>query len=221
MLPPARVPAWHSQPNSRVGSRNPSRAGSRNPSSVNSRNTSNSSISAHSQHSPPDLADIEYSDELQFHEVNSYTARPKHRQPSTKEAMFSLESPSDAQDTHLPSIHTTASRTVRHNSESSGSHRAQRNGYLSSSGDIEIPTDLHTEGILIEILRVASSLNMREVSQDAQNTITCFWRGIQFQITAHKESRHGICRLNFLWLLGGSHASFREICEKVIQKIIL
>ena len=227
MYPPARAPAWHSQPNSRVGSRNPSRAGSRDPSIVSSRNTSNSSIcSAYSQHSPPELDDVEDSEELQFHHVNTAcTAKPKHGQTSVKLNMFSLDSPSDAQDTHLPSIPITASRKTRYSSDCGSSHRSPtRNGYLSSLGDIEIPTDLNKEGILTELHRVGSSMKMREcsVSQGIQNTVAYTWRGLQFQITVHKDpARHGVCRLNFQWLLGGSHTLFMEVCEKFIQKISL
>lgn len=218
------TPAWHSNPSSRNSSRQPSRAGSRNPSYVTSQDHSNSSLS----HPPPphhnltssELTDPDNMDDIQFHQVASYTTTVSPKHAPVKQAMVQLHSPEEEEGLHFPTI----SNRVRKRSPEGEVHKAphhRTNGFLHHHGEHMVKTDLGVDAIISEILRAASDLKMREFEERARNTIICLWKKIRFSITVTKDMRNGACRLNFQWLSGGDHKSYTDICRKMMDSILI
>lgn len=215
-LHPPSHPAWHSNPTSR----NVSRQSSRNPSHTSSRNTSGSSIAA------PLLgleqADLDSVEELQFHYAPSYTVRV----PERHGAVFDIPSPEEdlSSELHFPTISKGSNRTRKKSSGAEATphhHHHHMNGYLPQYGDFEMKTDLGTDAIISEIVRVSHNLKMRESELAGKDTVICMWKGVRFSVTVAKDSRNGVCHLNFQWLSGGNHQSYTDLCEQMLTKITL
>lgn len=199
--PQAVQAAWRSNP----GSRNPSRHGSRITSSTLKR------------HAPTEKSLDELQDEesapIMFHTVKSKTLP---RNFASKKGSVSL----DADDgTHLPSIHPPPA------SRGGGRHMTtdhlptRTNGFKQNSGDIfNVSTDRSVDEILGEILRVASSVRMKE-SELYGHTLNCNWKGVRFGVNVHKQG--AVCQVKFKWFSGGDLSSYRDLCEKFMRKLKL
>ena len=224
------TPAWSSQPNSRVGSRNPSRAGTRNSSTVMARELSTAPTSHHS-FKPTEPADVEDLEELEFHPVTTYTTRgvgksskSSNGQPGTFYLKGDSPEEHSQQEIRFPTIPQTPSKRTRKASDQSDFHQAHsphRNGFLSQSGDFEMRTDLSASKILGEILKAVKSLKVREVNNIGNNRLMCLWRGVRLVISVCKDDRLNVCRLSIQWQSGGDVESYTAICQKIIAKIKL
>ena len=105
--------------------------------------------------------------------------------------------------------------------EATPHHHHHMNGYLPQYGDFEMKTDLGTDAIISEIVRVSHNLKMRESELAGKDTVICMWKGVRFSVTVAKDSRNGVCHLNFQWLSGGNHQSYTDLCEQMLTKITL
>lgn len=202
--------AWRSNPASRTTSRNPSRQGSRHPSGRLGKGNSTSGI--HSRTASLDIDDsLADMNELVFHPVKSNTLP---RPPKNK---FTVGSPTESivdTSAHLPSIVESTAPRRRTYSEST-----TKNGYVSQTGTYEVKTYLAVTEVLAEITRVAHSLTMREVEQIDHNTVSMLWSGMKIEVSVSKEFHHS--RISFRWISGGNLASYKEKCDKIIEKIKL
>ena len=88
------------------------------------------------------------------------------------------------------------------------------------SGDFHLKTDLPTFAVVGELLRVADIMRMNSAESRNETTICCKHKHTQFEVSVTKSSEN-VCRLHFEWLSGGSHRSFQEICEEVVQRVII
>ena len=215
-LHPPSYPAWHSNPTSR----NVSRQSSRNPSHTSSRNPSGSSIA------PPlplhlglDQADLDSGEELQFHHAPTYTVKV----PERHAAMFDIPSPEEdlSSEMHFPTISQRSNRTKKQTPGAQAAPHHHINGYLPQYGDFEMRTDLGTDAIISEIVRVSHDLKMRESELSGKDTVICTWKGVRFSVTVVKDKRNSVCHLNFQWLSGGDHQSYNHLCGQMLKKMIL
>ena len=165
-------------------------------------------------------------DDVQFHQVNSYTTKVSPKHAGVKQPMFQFHhSPEEdvSADVHFPTISQSSNRSRKRSPEGEV-HKAphhRTNGFHHHSGEYRIKTDLGVDAIISEIIRAASNLKMREFEEGARHTVICSWKGIRFSISVAKETRNGTCLLNFQWLSGGDHKSYVDICRKMMDGIVL
>lgn len=196
--------AWHSNPSSR----NPSRHGSRQPSSRMVREPS-----THSRTSSFEIPEDSSIDIIEFHEVETST----FPRVSKKKRMFSIDSSdSISESSHLPSIREGRSSSWSKKRSHSDTSPEKKNGYQSHKG---YRTELRVDEVLTEILRVATSLKMKEAEPVTGNRVVCTWGGVKIQISISKHD--SVCTLVLQWISGGDNASYREKCEKLLKKIKL
>lgn len=221
------TPAWTSQPNSRVGSRNPSRAGTRNPSAVL---TQDLPAGQHYKHLGEQGSSVEDVEELQFHPVECYSTKADgiaSKSSSGKPNIFFLKCDSpeteSPQDITLPSIAPTPAKSQKKAAEKSSGLQSylHRNGVIPQSHDFEMKTDLSANVILGEILKAMKSLNVREASSIGHNRLTCVWKGVRLTISVSKDSYSKLCRLSFQWQSEVDQDMYLSIRDQIIAKIVL
>lgn len=61
---------------------------------------------------------------------------------------------------------------------------------------------------------------MRELEQKS-STLTLSKHGVRFQVTASKDDRYGVCRLQFQWLSGGDLRTYKSLCEQIFKQMQL
>lgn len=224
--PPESVTkAWHSNPTTRMSSRNPSRHGSRNPSRTPSRVPSGTfahtplSGSSHLE----DIIDDDVED-LTFHEVESHTLVIDNH--SQRKRAFSIGGDSTEtleENDHLPSLPSpqhgvpppTYGGRRRAHSDISGLGQ-HRNGFQSHVVTLELPTDLDTDAVVMEFVRVAKYLKMGHLIS-SKSMVGGVLKGMHIQIHIKKDHYRG-CHVTFQWISGGNdfHA-YKEVCENFME----
>jgi hypothetical protein len=218
--------AWHSNPSTRTSSRNPSQHGSRNPSRTPSRAPSGASIrtplsgSSHLE----DILDDDVED-LTFHEVESHTlVMDSHSQRKRAFSIGADSTETIEENDHLPSLpspqHTsgpppTRSGKRRAHSDVSGL-RPQRNGFQSQTVTLDLPTDLDSDAIITEFVRVAEQLKMRHMIS-SKSMVDGVLKGVRLQIHV-KKVQHRSCHVAFQWVCGGEFKTYREVCDSFMVR---
>lgn len=95
----------------------------------------------------------------------------------------------------------------------------KRNGFTHSEMMVEVRTELSVDEVLMEILRTARSLKIREVEKNGPSSIEYTWSGVKTRVIINKE--HCNCKLSFQWVSGGDMISYREKCDKLSKKLRL
>ena len=221
--------AWHSHPSTRTSSRNPSRHGSRNPSRTPSRAPSGASIrtplsgSTHLE----DILDDDDVQDLTFHEVESHTLVIDSY--SQRKRAFSIGTEStetiEAND-HLPSLpspqHSTGpppptrSGRRRAHSDVSGIQGPRRNGFQSQTVTLDLPTDLDSDAVITEFVRVAEQLKVRHLISN-KSMIEGILKGVRLQIHI-KKAQYQSCHVTFQWVSGGDFKTYREVCDSFMLR---
>ena len=222
--------AWHSNPSTRTSSRNPSRHGSRNPSRIPSRAPSGASIrtplsgSSHLEDILDDNDDIEG---LIFHEVESHTlVLDSHGQ---RKRAFSIGADSTEmleENDHLPSLPSPQHNAVPPPPTCSGGRRRahsdvsglgpHRNGFQSHTMTFDLSTDLDSDAIIIEFVRVAEQLKMRHLISN-KSMVEGVLKGVRIQIHIRKD-QYQSCHVTFQWVSGGELKAYREVCESFMAR---
>ena len=218
--------AWHSNPTTRTSSRNPSRHGSRNPSCTPSRAPSGASIrtplsgSSHLE----DILDDDDVEDLTFHEVESHTLVIDNH--SQRKRAFSIGADSIEmleENDHLPSLPSpqhsvppsTRSRRRRAHSDVSGLG-PHCNGFQSQTVTLDLTTDLDSDAIIMEFIRVADQLKMRHLISN-KSMVEGVLKGIRIQIHIKKD-QHRSCHVTFQWVSGGEFKTYREVCDNFMLR---
>ena len=226
--PNAATKAWHSNPTTRTSSRNPSRHGSRNPSRTPSRAPSGASIrtplsgSSYLEDILDDDNDVE---DLTFHEVESHTLVIDTHGQRKRAFSIGVDSTETLEENdHLPSLPSPQHNSVLPPSSRGERRRAHsdvsglgphRNGFQSQAVTLDLPTDLDSDAVVMEFVRVAEQLKMRHLISN-KSVVDGVLRGVHIQIHV-KKSQYRSCHVTFQWVSGGEFKTYREVCDSFMS----
>ena len=88
-----------------------------------------------------------------------------------------------------------------------------------SAADYHLKSDLPVYAVIGELKRVADTMHMKQ-EMKIGDKLRCRHNHMSFQVSVTKANRlDNSCTLHFEWLSGGSHGSFENICQEMMQRI--
>ena len=162
---------------------------------------------------------------------------------SSHQVTFSLDSP-NVSSGHLPRLYPpknpqtrprrqTSPAGMRLPSDSptkgrakvtqSPSHTRPARKLSPSCGDYHLKTDLPTCAVISELLRVAEKMRMKSAElTEERDKLRCRHNHMSFEVSVTKASRFDAsCKLHFEWVSGGDLKLFQDICQEVLQRIMV
>ena len=104
----------------------------------------------------------------------------------------------------------------------SPSHTKPARKMSPNSGDYHLRTELPTFAVISELLRVAEKMRMKSAEMRIGDKIRCRHNHTSFEVSVTKAARSdNSCMLHFEWISGGNHKSFQDICQEVLQRIMV
>ena len=170
-----------------------------------------------------DIIDDDVED-LTFHEVESHTlVIGNHGQRKRAFSIGGDSTETFEENDHLPSLpspqHSVppSTRSGRRRAHSDVSGLGQhRNSFQSHTVTLELLTDLDTDAIVMDFVRVAKYLKMGHLIS-GKSMVGGVLKGMHIQIHVKKDHYRG-CHIAFQWISGGNDFhTYKEVCEHFME----
>ena len=88
-----------------------------------------------------------------------------------------------------------------------------------SAGDYHLKTELPVYAVISELMKVAETMRMKSSEMKMGDKLRYRHNHTSFEVAVTKTRLDNSCTLHFEWLSGGTHRSFQDICQEVVQRI--